>query len=1066
MPFHGRRFLFTLAAFLSLSAASYAATFGTAVPVRGTVSDIALDESRGHLYIANFGAGRIDVLNTTDPKFGFATPMLVSKPPSSLALSPGNHFLVVGEYDTFNSSVSTPTETGGVAIFNLDLGSRQEYVLPSPVLAVAFGAGSQALIVTKKAFLLLDPTTGHYRTLGVTSLGGAPLPAPAAICSVGVASFPANIVQAATGISGDQQTILILTQITPPSAGTCPGDQDVAALLRYQVGATGVEAYSWTATPPLGPRSVSVNKDASRFIGGWVLLDSDGADRADFPNLITGSTTDYRNGGHAFDYSRNLIYADILAATTDTPVMHVMDADNLTVRERIQLPQMMSGRSLFSSDMNTVYSASDGGVLVLPVSTLSTAPQLAALQEDVMFQSDVCTRNVISQTVDLVDLGGGSTDFTLSLPSGTNGIRLSQTSGTTPAKVTISVDPTAFQTNSGTTTVALSLQSTKAINVPFPVRLLINTRDMSQRGQIVNVPGKLVDILADPIRNRVYVLRQDKNLVLAFDTTTWKQIDAPQLRTGNTPMSMAITPDGHYLLVGNDRSQLINTYDLNTLQPWTPSQFYPNSPFIRTDGAYPGSVAVGQGTATPVVWAAVRDAAPPSTCSNGRIFFRANFPALFASSPESVGVYENCLPSPYAAAPMVAASPSGQSVMLAIPDGTVGLWDGTVDEWVVMRQDVRKLSGAYGALSDSLFMTDNRVLDWSLFAEAQLDNGTGSSSGVALAGGAGSDGLRTVTTTAAAPGTIERIDFNSSDGAYYLQGYHATSLIEAPHTQATLQTAALGQVGQAISAFTRTMAVPADRSSIVLLTQSGLTILPPDFDAALMTPVVTSVTNAAGTSSSVAPEEQILISGRGLAPGSAVAGVEPLPSTLGDACVTVANEALPLYWVSPTQIKAQLPSDVGGAEQLIVHAPGGVSSPFSFDVQATAPAILPVDSGAQAGLARVVRQKNGEVVNFTNPVHAKDSISIYMTGLGATTPAVAPGAVTPSDQPYSVTLPLVVSLGGTNLPVSFAGLAAGEVGVYRVDVTVPYYVRSAAQSPLVITQGTTSTSVTVRVVNP
>ncbi|MDR3718355.1 MAG: hypothetical protein P4K98_06100 [Bryobacteraceae bacterium] len=1029
--------------------------------MRGTVSDIALDETRSRLYIANFGAGRIDVMNTADPKFALGTPLLVSKPPSSVAVSPGNHYLVAGGYDAYNSSLTTP-ETGGVAIFNLDAGTRQEITLPYPVLSVAFGAGNAALVVSKGDFRLLDPATGKTQVLSVTGLGGAPLPVPAAICEANVFSFPANVTQAATGVSGDQQTVLILAQVTPPSAGACPGDQTVAALLRYTVGSNHVEQYGWTASPPLGPRSVSVNLDASRFIGGWVLMDSNFVDRGDFPNLIANSTMDYRKGGHAFDYSRNLIYADILAAVDDAPVMHVMDSDNLTVRERIQLPQMMSGRSLFSSDMTKVYSVSDGGVLVLPVSTLGSVPQLAALQEDVVFQSDVCTRSVISQSIDVVDLAGGNIDFTLSLPSGTSGIRFSQSTGTTPAKVTISVDPTVFQSNAGTTTVSLTLTSSKAVNVPFPVRLLINTRDLSQRGQILNVPGKLVDILADPVRNRVYVLRQDKNLVLVFDTTTWKQIAAPQLRTGNTPLSMAITPDRNYLLVGNDRSQLINVFDLNVLQPWP---LYPSSPFISTPGAYPGSVAAGQGIGTQVVWAAVRDAAPPTTCSNGRIFFRANFPAYAASAPDSMGIYANCLPNPYAAAPMVAATPSGQSIMLAIPDGTVGLWDGTADEWVVMRQDVTKLGGAYGSLSDSIFVTDNRVLDQSLFAQAQLQT-TGTTSGVGLSGGAGSDGLRTTTSTAAGPGNIERIDFNPDDGPYYLQTYHGTSLIEAPNTQATLQTAAVGQIGQTISAFTRTLAVPADQSSIVLLTQSGLTILPPDFDAALMIPVVTSVTNVTNNAAAVAPDEQILINGRGLAPGSAVAGTEPLPSTLGDACVTVANQALPLYWVSPTQIKAELPSDVSGAEQLVVHAPGGVSSPFSFEVQATAPAILPVDSGTQAGLARVIRQKNGEVVNFTNPVHAKESISIYMTGLGATAPAVALGAVTPSDQPYLVVTQPTVTLGGTNLPVSFAGLSPGEVGVYRVDVSVPYFIHSAAQSPLVITQGSTSASTLVRVVNP
>jgi uncharacterized protein (TIGR03437 family) len=974
------------------------------------------------------------------------------------------------------------------------------------VLSVAFGAGNQALVITKGDVRLLDPTTGRTQILsvilGAAGLGGAALPVPIAICAPNVFSFPPNVVEAATGVSGDQQTILILAEIGPPPAGgTCglTSQSDVAVLLRYQVGSGTVEQLYWTSSPPLGPRTVSVNQDASRYIAGWVLADSNLVSRAEFPNLMT-SGMDLRKGSHAFDYSRNLIYADVPAALYEAPVMHVMDSDNLTVRERIQLPQMMSGRSLFSSDMTRVYSGSDSGVLILPVASLGTAPKVVALQEDVVFQSDVCTRKVISQTIDIVDPSGGNNDFRLSLSSGA-GINLSQTSGTTPAKIRIDVDPTVYQNHTGTTTIMLNIQSSHAINIPFPVRLLINTRDLSQRGQIVNVPGKLVDIFSDPVRNRVYVLRQDKNLVLVYDTTTWKQIAAPQMRTGNTPTSMAITPDQRYLLVGNDHSQLINTFDLETLLPWNPPNPYPSSPFISTRGAYPDSVAVGQGIGTPVVWAAIRDASAPPDAPNGRALFRADFPAYAASAPPSLGVYQNYLPSTYkdgnpsypvlASSPPVQAGQAGLSVLLVIPDATVGLWDGTADYWVVSRQDisqdVKTLSGAYGALSDNLFVTDNRVLDQSLFARAQLQTPAGTTtSGVGLGG---SDGLRTTTTldtststtaatpttpatttttalgTASGPGTIERIDFNP-DSPYYLQTYHATLTIEAPHTAATLQTPMVGQIGQTISTFTRTLAVPADHSSIVLLSQSGLTILPPDFDAATKVPVVTSVTNLGDGSANVTAAEQILISGTDLAPGTAVAGTEPLPSTLGDSCVTVGSEALPLFWVSPAQIKAVLPSDVAGSENLVVHTPGGVSSPFTFQVQAFAPAILPVDSGSQAGLARVIRDKNGEVVNFTNPIHAKETISIYMTGLGPTVPAVAPGDVTPATPPSLLVTQPVVTLGGTALNVTFAGLAPGEVSVYRVDAAVPWNIRGASQAPLVVTQGTASATVQVRVVNP
>jgi len=52
-------------ALLTVSFAS-AATFGRVVPIGGHASDIALDEGRGLLYIANYTEGRIDVMSTLD----------------------------------------------------------------------------------------------------------------------------------------------------------------------------------------------------------------------------------------------------------------------------------------------------------------------------------------------------------------------------------------------------------------------------------------------------------------------------------------------------------------------------------------------------------------------------------------------------------------------------------------------------------------------------------------------------------------------------------------------------------------------------------------------------------------------------------------------------------------------------------------------------------------------------------------------------------------------------------------------------------------------------------------
>ena len=55
------RGLFSAALVLGFAAASWAATLGTVVPIRGHVSDIALDEGRGVVYAANFTANRIEI---------------------------------------------------------------------------------------------------------------------------------------------------------------------------------------------------------------------------------------------------------------------------------------------------------------------------------------------------------------------------------------------------------------------------------------------------------------------------------------------------------------------------------------------------------------------------------------------------------------------------------------------------------------------------------------------------------------------------------------------------------------------------------------------------------------------------------------------------------------------------------------------------------------------------------------------------------------------------------------------------------------------------------------------
>jgi len=550
-----------------------------------------------------------------------------------------------------------------------------------------------------------------------------------------------------------------------------------------------------------------------------------------------------------------------------------------------------------------------------------------------------------------------------------------------------------------------------------------------------------VDILSDPPRNRFYVIRQDKNLVLVYDGTTLQKV--AELRTGNTPMTMAIhqTFDAKsYLLVGNDNSQYANVFDLDTLQASDPILF---------PGVYPRSIATANGA----IWATARPAVPQPGSSTSRLF-RLDFGTRVANAPDSLGIYANDVPETAS----LTTSPSRNYILLGVPGAAVAQWEASSDLWVISRTDTVPAGGALGAFSDNLFEVGHKLLDLSLFTVSTLPATTGTSSGVSVLAGAG---LRTTAASASGPGTIERIDLTT------LTTFHGTSLTEAPLLQSTLETPTIGQIGQTILPFTHTLVVAPDGNSILALTQSGVTVIASNFDAPTPIPAITRVTNAADGGSGVAPGGLAFIFGNGLAPRSAAAVSLPLPATLGDACVTLNNIALPLFHVSSTEILAQLPFTVTGAAPLVVRTPGGVSNSFSLNVTNFAPAVFRTgQAGDQSGLATVIRLSNEDFVTFTNPIHPEEYYSIYLTGLGTTTPAAPLGDGAPFDPLALVASPPTVTLGGVNLPVVFAGLGPSEVGVYVINVFVPSGVQNATQTPLTIRQGNASTSVQVRVVNP
>ena len=156
------------------------------VPIRGHVSDIALDPGRGVLYAANFTANRIEVVSTAD--LSLQAPILVANQPSTLALWADGRFLVVGHYA--NPAAPTPALT----IIDLTTNTTQTSTLDgSAVLSVAFGNSPKAVVMTNNGVLLVDPVTATSTSLQLNPFDTKGLPVPFATFPLPGLSAPPRV---------------------------------------------------------------------------------------------------------------------------------------------------------------------------------------------------------------------------------------------------------------------------------------------------------------------------------------------------------------------------------------------------------------------------------------------------------------------------------------------------------------------------------------------------------------------------------------------------------------------------------------------------------------------------------------------------------------------------------------------------------------------------------------------------------------------------------------------------------------------------------------------------------
>jgi uncharacterized protein (TIGR03437 family) len=213
-------------------------------------------------------------------------------------------------------------------------------------------------------------------------------------------------------------------------------------------------------------------------------------------------------------------------------------------------------------------------------------------------------------------------------------------------------------------------------------------------------------------------------------------------------------------------------------------------------------------------------------------------------------------------------------------------------------------------------------------------------------------------------------------------------------------------------------------------------------------PTINGIADGASFGHSYAPGEVLSIFGTGLATATQAASSLPLPTTLGGTTVSINGIAAPMYVATPNQLNVQIPYEIQpGSNATLQVQSNGQSASYSFTVDDTAPAIFTNSSGSP------VPNTSGNLGS---------TLTLYITGGGAVSPAIADGAAPPSgtaaaNLPKPVNQPVSVTVGGHSAPVQFIGIPVGLVGVMQVNYTLPTTVATGVQ-PVIVTIGTASSS--------
>ena len=167
-----------------------------------------------------------------------------------------------------------------------------------------------------------------------------------------------------------------------------------------------------------------------------------------------------------------------------------------------------------------------------------------------------------------------------------------------------------------------------------------------------------------------------------------------------------------------------------------------------------------------------------------------------------------------------------------------------------------------------------------------------------------------------------------------------------------------------------------------------------------------------------------------------------LAATLAGAQVEVNGVPVPMLYASPVQLGIEVPAELmaGSTASVQVIVDGQSSAANTLNVAVFSPGIF----------AGAITHADGAAVTAANAAAVGETVTIYATGLGQTSPAVPTGEL-PSGTVTTATTP-TVTMGGVPAQVQSYGLA-DLVGVDMITVVVPSAIQAGTTVPVVVSIG-------------